>query len=208
MTKRAKKVMIFKRFERFWHWAQAALITVLLFSGFEIHGSYRILGFEDAVTLHRAMAWSLVTLWVFAIFWHLTTGEWKQYIPTLKKVDAMVKYYLLGIFIRAPHPYRQTMLRKHNPLQRLAYLFMWVVISPIIWATGWAYLFYAQWADWGLDQYLKLEDVAFFHAVGAFMMLTFLIAHLYLITTGKTVWAHMRAMITGWEEIDPDAKES
>jgi thiosulfate reductase cytochrome b subunit len=181
---------------------------VLLFSGFEIHGSYRILGFEDAVTLHRAMAWSLVTLWVFAIFWHLTTGEWKQYIPTLKKVDAMVKYYLLGIFIRAPHPFRQTMLRKHNPLQRLAYLFMWVVISPIIWATGWAYLFYAQWADWGLDQYLNLEDVAFFHAVGAFMMLTFLIAHLYLITTGKTVWAHMRAMITGWEEIDPDAKES
>ncbi|MBT8119198.1 MAG: cytochrome b/b6 domain-containing protein [Gammaproteobacteria bacterium] len=208
MTKRAKKVMIFKRFERFWHWAQAALIMVLLFSGFEIHGSYRILGFEDAVTLHRAMAWSLVTLWVFAIFWHLTTGEWKQYIPTLKKVDAMVKYYLLGIFIRAPHPFRQTMLRKHNPLQRLAYLFMWVVISPIIWATGWAYLFYAQWADWGLDQYLKLEDVAFFHAVGAFMMLTFLIAHLYLITTGKTVWAHMRAMITGWEEIDPNAKES
>lgn len=208
MAKRAKKVMIFKRFERFWHWTQAALIMVLLFSGFEIHGSYRVLGFEDAVTLHRAMAWSLVTLWVFAIFWHLTTGEWKQYIPTLKKVDAMVKYYLLGIFIRAPHPFRQTMLRKHNPLQRLAYLFMWVVISPIIWATGWAYLFYAQWAEWGLDQYLNLEDVAFFHAVGAFMMLTFLIAHLYLITTGKTVWAHMRAMITGWEEIDPDAKES
>jgi thiosulfate reductase cytochrome b subunit len=208
MTKKAKKLMIFKRFERLWHWAQAALIIVLLFSGFEIHGSYRILGFEDAVTLHRAVAWSLVTLWVFAIFWHLTTGEWKQYIPTLKKVDAMVKYYLLGIFIRAPHPFRQTMLRKHNPLQRLAYLFMWVVISPLIWATGWAYLFYAKWADWGLDQYLNLEDVAFFHAVGAFMMLTFLIAHLYLITTGKTVWAHMRAMITGWEEIDPDAKES
>ena len=208
MTKKAKKLMIFKRFERFWHWTQAALIIVLLFSGFEIHGSYRILGFEDAVTLHRAIAWSLVTLWVFAIFWHLTTGEWKQYVPTLKKVDAMVKYYLLGIFIRAPHPFRQTMLRKHNPLQRLAYLFQWVVISPMIWATGWAYLFYAEWGYWGVDQYLKLEDVAFFHAVGAFMMLTFLIAHLYLITTGKTVWAHMRAMITGWEEIDPNAKES
>lgn len=200
--------MIFKRFERFWHWAQAALIIVLLMSGFEIHGSYILLGFEDAVTLHRATAWTLVTLWVFAIFWHLTTGEWKQYIPTLKKVDAMVKYYLLGIFIRAPHPFRQTMLRKHNPLQRLAYLFLWIVISPLIWSTGWAYLFYAQWGDWGLDQYLTLEYVAYFHAVGAFMMLVFLIAHIYLITTGKTVWAHMRAMITGWEEIDPDAEES
>lgn len=203
-----KKVMIFKRFERFWHWAQAALIIVLLMSGFEIHGSYQLLGFEDAVALHRVVAWSLVTLWVFAIFWHLTTGEWKQYIPTLKKVDAMVKYYLLGIFVHAEHPFRQTMLRKHNPLQRLAYLFQWVVISPMIWVTGWVYLFYAKWADWGLDQYLTLEDVAFFHALGAFMMLTFLIAHLYLITTGKTVWAHLKAMITGWEEIDPDAEES
>lgn len=210
MTKkvRTEKVVIFKRFERFWHWAQAALIIVLLMSGFEIHGTYKMLGFEDAVTLHRAVAWSLVTLWVFAIFWHLTTGEWKQYIPTLKKVDAMVKYYLLGIFTHAPHPFRTTVLRKHNPLQRLAYLFQWVVISPMIWATGWAYLFYAEWSDWGVDQYLALEDVAFFHAVGAFMMLTFLIVHIYLITTGKTIWSHMRAMITGWEEIDPDAKES
>jgi len=201
------KVMIFKRFERFWHWTQAALIIVLLTSGFEIHGSYDLLGFEDAVTMHRAAAWSLVTLWVFAIFWHVTTGEWKQYIPTLKKVDAMVRYYLLGIFIRAPHPFRQTMLRKHNPLQRLAYLFLWVVISPMIWLTGWAYLFYANWADLGLDSFLELEKIAFFHAMGAFMMLVFLIAHLYLITTGRTVLAHMRAMITGWEEIDPDAEE-
>ena len=201
------KVMIFKRFERFWHWAQAALIIVLLISGFEIHGSYDLLGFEDAVTTHRTAAWSLVTLWVFAIFWHFTTGEWKQYIPTLKKVDAMVRYYLLGIFIRAPHPFRQTMLRKHNPLQRLAYLFLWIVISPMIWLTGWAYLFYANWADLGLDKFLELETVAFFHAMGAFMMLVFLIAHIYLITTGRTIMAHMKAMITGWEEIDPEAEE-
>ena len=152
----AVRVMIFKRFERFWHWAQALLILVLLMSGFEIHGSYDLLGFEDAVTLHRTAAWSLVTLWIFTIFWHFTTGEWQQYIPTLKKVDAMIRYYLLGIFIRAPHPFRQTMLRKHNPLQRLAYLFLWVVISPMIWLTGWAYLFYARWGDWGLDRFLVL----------------------------------------------------
>ena len=203
-----ERVIIFKRFERFWHWSQAALIIVLLMSGFEIHGTYKWLGFENAVTLHRAVAWSLVTLWVFAIFWHLTTGEWKQYIPTLKKVDAMIKYYLLGIFIHAPHPFRQTMLKKHNPLQRLAYLFLWLVVSPMIWATGWVYLFYAKWSDWGLDQYLSLENVAFFHTVGAFMMLTFLIAHVYLITTGKTAWSHMRTMITGCEEICPDEEES
>ena len=203
-----ERVMIFKRFERFWHWSQAALIIVLLMSGFEIHGSYQLLGFERAVNVHTTAAWTLVTLLAFTIFWHFTTGEWKQYIPTLKKVDAMIKYYLLGIFMHAEHPFRTTVLRKHNPLQRLAYLFMWVMISPMIWVTGLLYLFYDHWQDWGLDQYLVLQDVAFFHVVSAFMMLLFLIVHVYLITTGKTVWSHMQAMITGWEEIDPDAEES
>lgn len=201
------KVIIFKRFERFWHWTQAVLIMVLLFTGFEIHGSYLVLGFENAVTVHRTSAWSLVALWVFAIFWHFTTGEYRQYVPTLNKVDAMIKYYLLGIFIRAPHPFRPTILRKHNPLQRLAYLFLWVVISPMIWLTGWAYIFYAKWDDWGLDQFLMLEQVAYFHTIAAFMMLVFLIAHVYLITTGPTVFSHTKAMITGWEEIDPDHEE-
>lgn len=199
--------MIFKRFERFWHWAQALLIIIMLFSGFEIHGSYKMLGFEKAVILHTTTAWSLVTLWVFTIFWHFVTGEWKQYIPTLQKAGAMIRYYLLGIFINAPHPFRQTILKKHNPVQRLAYLFLWVVISPMIWITGWAYIFYNEWEDFGLDQYLNLEDVAFYHAMGAFMILIFLIAHLYLITTGPTIMSHMKAMITGWEDIDENDTE-
>jgi thiosulfate reductase cytochrome b subunit len=153
------------------------------------------------VGIHTIAAWSLVTLWVFAIFWHFTTGEWKQYIPTMDKVDAMIKYYLIGIFTNAPHPVKTTVLKKHNPLQRLAYLGFWVMMSPMIWFSGWFYLFYADWAAWGVDQYLSLEWVAFFHTVGAFMILAFFIVHVYLITTGHTVTAHLKAMITGWEEV-------
>ena len=33
------------------------------------------------------------------------------------------------------------------------------------------------------------------------MMLLFLIAHIYLITTGATLTSHLKAMITGWEEV-------
>ena len=73
----------------------------------------------------------------------------------------------------------------------------------MIWLTGWACIFYGKWDDWGLDEYLTLEQVAYFHAIAAFMMLIFLIAHVYLITTGPTVFSHMKAMITGWEEIEP-----
>jgi len=194
-----ERIYIFKRFERFWHWSQALLIIFLLLTGFEIHNSYHLFGFEQATQLHTTAAWTLIGLWVFAIFWHFTTGEWKQYIPTLNKVDAMIKYYLTGIFTDAPHPFKPTALRKHNPLQRLAYLSFWVAISPVVWVSGWFYLFYSSWESWGLESTLTLEWVAFFHVLGAFMNLAFLIVHLYLITTGHTVGAHLKAMITGWE---------
>lgn len=195
-----ERVYIFKRFERFWHWTQAATILFLLLTGFEVHGAYKLFGFGRAVDLHTIAAWTLITLWVFAVFWHFTTGEWRQYIPTLDKVGAMIKYYLTGIFTDAPHPFRATTLTKHNPLQRLAYLFLWLGITPIIWFSGWFYLFYGQWRDWGVDGFLSLEWVAFFHVLGAYMILVFVIAHTYLITAGHTATSHLKAMITGWEE--------
>lgn len=194
-----ERIYIFKRFERFWHWSQAALIITLLATGFEVHGSYSFFGFKDASTYHTYAAWTLVGLWVFAVFWHFTTGEWKQYIPTLEKVQAMMRYYLTGIFTNAPHPFRQTQLTKHNPLQRLAYLFVLLVINPLIWTTGWFYLFYNSWKDWGVG-WLSLEWVAFFHVIAAFMMLLFFIVHVYLTTAGHTPTSHIKAMITGWEE--------
>jgi thiosulfate reductase cytochrome b subunit len=197
----SEKIYVFKKFERFWHWSQAALIMFLMLTGFEIHGTYRNFGFEKAVGYHTVAAWTLVGLWVFAVFWHLTTGEWKQYIPTTEKVVAMTKYYLSGIFKHAPHPFRQTQLRKHNPLQRLAYLGVLLFISPLIWITGWLYLFYDQWAAWGLGS-LNLSIVATGHTIGAFLMLIFFIAHIYLATAGHTPTSHIKAMITGWEEVE------
>ncbi|MDH5765523.1 MAG: cytochrome b/b6 domain-containing protein [Gammaproteobacteria bacterium] len=197
----AERIYIFKRFERFWHWSQALLIIFLLVTGFEIHGTYSLFGFHAATELHTTAAWTLVALWVFAIFWHFTTGEWKQYIPTMEKVDAMLKFYLTGIFTDAPHPFKQTTVRKHNPLQRLAYLFVLAIINPLIWTTGWFYLFYDSWESWGFG-WLNLEWVAFFHVIAAFMILIFLIAHIYLATAGHTVSAHIKAMITGWEEVE------
>lgn len=198
----SERIYIFKGFERFWHWAQAALILFMLVTGFEVHGSYKLFGFEQAVNYHTFAAWTLVGLWCFAIFWHFTTGEWKQYIPTFDKVTDMMKFYAIGIFTQAPHPYRVNPQRKHNPLQRLTYLGILAFVGPLIWVTGWFYIFYDKWTEWGWDRFLSLEWVAFFHTVAAFIFLAFVIAHVYLITTGHTVGAHLKAMITGWEEVD------
>lgn len=198
----SEKIYVFKVFERFWHWSQASLIIFMLITGFEVHGSYHLFGFGQAVNLHTIAAWTLIGLWVFAIFWHFTTGEWKQYIPTMDKVMAMIKFYSVGIFVHAPHPFRATTLKKHNPLQRLAYLGVLLFIGPLLWFSGWFYLFFGDWSAWGVDKYVSLEWVAFFHTAGAFMMLMFLIAHVYLTTAGHTPTSHIKAMITGWEEVE------
>lgn len=197
-----QRIYIYKRYERFWHWSQAALIVAMMITGFEVHGSYELVGFRRAVNIHTLAAWSLVTLWAFTIFWQFTTGEWRQYLPSLKNVVAMISYYTIGIFRDTPHPFRKTVGQKHNPLQRLAYLALLAFISPLIWVSGLLYLFYGDWARLGIDQYLALETVAVAHTIGAFMITAFFFIHVYLTTTGPTVFAHIKAMITGWEEVD------
>ena len=201
------RIYVFKRFERFWHWAQAALILFMLVTGFEIHGTYSLFGWERAADLHTTAAWTLIGLWLFAIFWHFTTGEWKQYIPTGRNIIAVMNYYSVGIFTSAPHPFRVTQSSKHNPLQRLAYLLVKLFINPLIWVSGLLYLYYNELAASKIAGLagLNLGSIALVHTAAAFMMLAFLIGHLYLSTTGHTPLAQIKAMITGWEDVEADA---
>ncbi|HEY5582026.1 MAG TPA: cytochrome b/b6 domain-containing protein [Rhodoferax sp.] len=196
------RVYLFKPFERFWHWCQAALIIFMLLTGFEVHGTYSIFGFEKAVNYHTIAAWTLVGLWIFAIFWHVTSGEWRHYIPTTNNLVVIANYYSSGIFKDEPHPFRPSLSNKHNPLQRLTYLAVLTLLSPLLWISGWLYLFYADWAAWGLSK-LQLEWVATAHTLGAFVMLAFLISHLYLATTGHKITSQVMAMLTGWEDLAP-----
>lgn len=198
--------MIFKRFERFWHWSQALLIFTLIFTGFEIHGSYSVLSFATAVQIHNIAAWTLIVLWVFAIFWHLTTGEWKHYLPTSKGLWAVAYYYAVGAFKGESHPYKKTTNAKHNPLQRLAYLGFKLAITPVIWVSGMLYLFYSDWPA-SFAHILSLQTVAYVHTAAAFAMMVFIIGHVYMTTLGKTTFSHIKPMITGYEDTEkPEAK--
>ncbi len=78
------KVYIYKTYERFWHWTQSFLVFILIFTGFEVHGSFTFFGYEQAVKYHKIAAYAFIILIAFTIFWHITTGEWKQYLPTKK----------------------------------------------------------------------------------------------------------------------------
>lgn len=202
------RVLVYGRFNRFWHWAQALLVLALATTGMEIHfpDTVALLGFADAVLLHRALAWSFVVLIAFAVFWHLTTGAWRQYVPTRRNVLAMVGYYVVGIFRGSDKPVHKTRRARLNPLQRLAYVGLKVLVIPVLVTSGFLYLYANELraAGWEL---VPLGVVGVVHTFGAFLMLSFLFGHVYLITTGETPSSNLRAMITGWEELDEPAED-
>lgn len=201
-----KKVYLYKRFERFWHWGQTVLILLLIFTGYEIHGSSEFMGYATAVTVHNYTAWAFIVLAAFAIFWHITTDEWRHYLPTATNMKAQVSYYLTGIFSNAPHPTKKRQLSKLNPLQRVTYFALKIIIIPTMIISGLLYMYF-NYPLPGVEME-SLESVALIHTFGAYLLLTFLIVHLYLITTGHTVTSNLNAMITGWEVVeDADVKE-
>jgi thiosulfate reductase cytochrome b subunit len=187
-----KNIYLYARYERFWHWLQTALIILLLITGFEIKGLYSLFGFETAVEVHNFVGNTWLIAFLFFVFWVITTGEWRQYVPTTKKMFAVVRYYLYGIFRGEAHPVPKRKDAKHNPLQRITYLILAAILLPVQMVTGLFYWGYNSWPEWGLSG-LSLEVVA--------MVLSFVIVHIYMITTGHTILAHTRAMITGWEEV-------
>ena len=203
MLNRKTIVYLYSRYERLWHWLQSFLIMVLLLTGFEIHQGFSLFGFERAVTVHNFVGLAWLVAFAFFLFWILTTGEWKQYRPTTQKMLLVVRYYAYGIFRGEPHPVPKRREAKHNPLQRLTYLALAAFLLPFQMITGLLYWGYNAWPSWGID-WMSLRGLALLHTLGAFAILTFLVVHVYMATTGHTLVAHIKAMITGWEEVDKD----
>ena len=204
-----KQVYIYKKFERFWHWSQAALILFLALTGFEIHGSFSLLGFEKAVLFHRIASYLLLALIAFSIFWHFTTGEWKQYIPTISKLKEQIQYYTVGIFKNAPHPTIKSARKKLNPLQAMTYLGFKLLMAPVMILTGLLYLYYKTFDvnDIIVVSDIPLEWIAWAHTLGAWLLMAFIIVHVYMTTTGHTVTTNIKAMITGWELLEEDEQK-
>lgn len=198
------RAYLYSRFNRFWHWSQSLLIFFLILTGFEIHSSYSLFGYEFAVRSHNLAAWAFIILIVFAVFWHLVSGQWRQYLPTKKNFKAQLDFYLFGIFYDAPHPTRKTTLSKLNPLQRLVYLALNILVIPVMVGSGLLYMYFRYPEN--PIALLGVKNVALFHTIGAFILIAFVIIHLYLITTGHTIFSNLKAMLTGYEEVDTEVE--
>ncbi len=196
-----KRVKIYTLYERFWHWSQAILIFMLAYTGFGLHGTHGFIGFQSAVELHTISAILLIVLWIFTTFWNFTTGNWRQFIPKRTGMIAVMKYYAWGILFGDRHPHIKTLRHKQNPLQALAYLTFMILIGPALALTGIIYLGYDLW-NVIPDAGFYFQVVVFLHTAAAFFMVAFAIIHVYMTTTGKTPFAYIKTMITGFEKVE------
>jgi thiosulfate reductase cytochrome b subunit len=194
-------------YERLWHWLQTFTIVLLLFTGLIIHkpDTFGIFNFNGVVVTHNVLAAILAINAIFALFYHLASGEIKQYLPEPKGFfDQSIKqamFYLRGIFKGEAHPLEKTPDRKMNPLQQLTYLAILNVLLPLQGITG--------ILMWGVQRWPKVAEtfgglpfLAPFHTLIAWTFAAFIVLHVYLTTTGHTTFAGIQAMIMGWEDVE------
>ncbi len=209
-----KTIYMYTFYERLWHWLQTITILILAFTGLVIHkpemfGAFQ---FKGIVLVHNIMAGVLVANAVLALFYNLVSGDIKRFIPEphgfFNQAVVQTKYYLSGIFKGEDHPFEKTRSQRLNPLQKVTYFGILNVLLPLQIITGilmWGVQHWPQAAS-------KLGGLPFlapFHTLVAWSFISFIIAHVYLTTTGHTPLAGIKSMINGWDEVEvPSSKHA
>ncbi|MGD2161955.1 MAG: cytochrome b/b6 domain-containing protein [Anaerolineales bacterium] len=202
-----ERVYMYGIYERLWHWLQTITIVGLLFTGLIIHRPdvFGIFSFKYVVLVHNILAGILVVNAGLALFYHLASGEIRQFIPRpygfFDQAITQAKYYLGGIFKGDPHPFEKTPVKKLNPLQQITYFSILNVLLPLQVITG-ALM-------WGAQQWPQIADalgglpfLAPFHSLIAWLFAAFIVLHVYLTTTGNKPLTAIKAMMDGWDEIE------
>jgi thiosulfate reductase cytochrome b subunit len=197
----------FGRYERLWHWTMALSGIVLIATGLEIHGGegLRLVELPTAVALHNAFAVVLMLNGFLALFYHLATLAIRNFIPHphgfLQRVLEHMTYQARGIFYGESHP-PNAPGHKLNPLQQVTYLGLLNVLFPVQIVTGALVWAVGQWPNWAAALH-GLSWLAPVHNAGAWLFLSFFVLHVYLVTTGRTPGEHLRAMVTGYQDVEP-----
>jgi len=201
------RVHMYDVYERMWHWLQASAILLLIFTGLIIHKPhfFGMFSFPYMVNVHNVLGFILVTNAVLSLFYHLASGEIRQYLPEPKgfvaNTLAQMVYYSRGIFAGNPHPLEKTKENKLNPLQQVTYLAILNILLPAQIVTG--------VLIWGLQRWPHiaaelggLPMLALVHTLVAWAFAAFIVMHIYLTTTGHKPTAGIESMITGWDEVE------
>jgi thiosulfate reductase cytochrome b subunit len=210
VEKRTERIYMYESYRRFWHWLQTSSIIILLFTGLIIHRPdiFGVFSFRGVVTVHNVIAAILVINAVLSIFYHVATERMREYIPHPYGFfdDAIIqaKYYISGIFKGDGHPFEKRPDSRMNPIQKVTYFGILNVLLPLQILTG-ALMWSVQRFPEFTNALGGLPFLAPFHSLVAWTFGTFIIVHVYMTTTGATPLEAMRAMVTGYEDVEVHA---
>ena len=206
-TNGSKKVYMYSFYERFWHWLQTFAILLLLFTGMIIHRPdiFWFFNLRYVVAVHNILALLLVINALLSLFYHLVSGEIRQYIPHpygfFDQAIVQAKFYLSGVFHHAEHPFEKVPEKKLNPLQQVTYFGILTFALPLMMLTG--------MLMWGVQQFPLVAGLfgglpllAPLHTLGAWLLAAFVVGHVYLTTTGSRPLTSLNAMLNGWDEVE------
>jgi thiosulfate reductase cytochrome b subunit/nitrate/TMAO reductase-like tetraheme cytochrome c subunit len=208
-----KKIFIFPLWIRIWHWTNALLFLILMFTGISLHFSSTgslLLPYKASAVLHNVSGVLLVLLYLFYFIWNFKTKNIKHYIVdfkgVFKKITIHLQYYFLGIFANKPNPHSPTQKSKFHPIQQLFYFITMYVLVPIVAITG-IFLLFPTFAPDAVLGKGGILPMAILHSIATFFLIIFFLLHFYLATTGKTIFELLKSMFTGWILGETDDEE-
>ena len=216
-----KKVFLHTLTIRIWHWINALIVIALMITGIQLRApgieefarkmAVWIPEYSVAVLIHKYIGYAMALSFLFWLVYIIASGSFRTHyilrpadLPTLGK---QALYYIFGVFQGSENPFTPTAEGKFNPLQKIAYGSVMLVITPVIVITGILFsdiFFFRGVIDW-LGGVRPLDAL---HVVASYLFLLNLIVHLYMCTMGHHIFDHIKAMILGFEEMpeEPPSK--
>jgi thiosulfate reductase cytochrome b subunit len=175
---------------------------MLVITGIILHWPEKFPGWFDwAVGWHNWFGIAAVVAFLIWLVYNLISRRITHYVPRKGEIPygmiQQAKFYGYGIFRHEPHPYAPTEDNKFNPLQKIAYLQFQAILFPILLISGILYM-WPETFKGVIDVIGGITVLAIVHYLLAALFASFLVAHLYLATTGETIGENFKAIITGY----------
>jgi cytochrome b subunit of formate dehydrogenase len=145
-------------FQRIWYALAVLTLLGLAVTGFEIHGSYRLVGFRVATLTHDVLFSFILFLAVLYIFWSIVTEHWRRYLPSsLARMPPVQRYINVGLDLT-----------------------IWGVMA----LSGALYIGFVIFHD-AFAENVNRAAVAYVHTAGAYLVLALIVWHLYFKILGR-----------------------
>ncbi|MFI4938971.1 MAG: cytochrome b/b6 domain-containing protein [Burkholderiales bacterium] len=198
---------------RIWHWINASSFILMILTGVQIRyiGLVNVVPFKIAVTVHNWVGFVLIGNFFIWFLFYLFTDKIKVYLPELNPAKhfrasfRQAMYYGYGIFKGDPNPHQVSEYEKFNAMQSMTYQIIMLFIVPFQFFTG-LLLWDTQRFQKAIELFGGIRIVDTVHVLGFIFFVFFIFFHPYLATLGHTRTAHIKAMITGYEEVEEEGE--